>query len=31
MNNVFDLFGGDKPVKKNIGQTDLKKIGENFA
>ncbi|CAD8199793.1 unnamed protein product [Paramecium pentaurelia] len=31
MNNVFDLFGGDKPVKKNIGQVDLKKIGENFA
>ncbi|CAD8101611.1 unnamed protein product [Paramecium sonneborni] len=31
MNNVFDLFGGDKPVKKNIGQADLKKIGENFA
>ncbi|CAD8109000.1 unnamed protein product [Paramecium sonneborni] len=31
MNNVFDLFGGDQLVKKNIGQADLKKIGENFT
>ena len=32
MDNVLDLFGGDKPANvKKIGKADLKKLGENFA
>ncbi|KAM3138428.1 hypothetical protein pb186bvf_009514 [Paramecium bursaria] len=30
MNNIIDMFGGEKAVKK-FGQQDLKKIGDNFG